>query len=214
MARDKQDRYAAVEDLARDIDEVMAGRWRPESRKEFEAGELLMKQGDPAREGYVILIGRVGVFSESDGKRVSLRECGPGEIVGEMALISNEPRSASVEALEDTSTAVITGERLAEHLKNLPPYIGKMVSILADRLRESSEMVHPLLTGDCTKAVIRQIRLLESAASEPASREEVERQVAGDLGLPIQRVREAVARALDEGLLSLDGAAIRVARRG
>ena len=142
MARDKADRYGSVVDLAHDVDEVMSGRWRPEARKSFAAGELLMKQGDVAEESYVILSGRVEVYAESDGERAFLRECKAGEIVGEMALVSHEPRSASVRAVEDTVVAVVTKQHLAEQFDRLPPYMAGMVSMLVARLRDSSAGHH------------------------------------------------------------------------
>ncbi len=136
MAREKEERYASVAELAAEVDAVMAGRWRPETQMRFAPGELLMKQGDAAQESYVILRGRVRVYHESEGARAFLRECGAGEIVGEMALISHQPRSATVEATEETLVAVVTQERLEEQLRGLPPYMASMLSLLVARLRD------------------------------------------------------------------------------
>lgn len=137
-ARDPKDRHASVAELAAEVDEVMAGRWRPEARRSFAAGDLLMRQGEAATESYVILSGRVRVYTETDGERLVLRDCGPGEMVGEMALVSHEPRSASVEALEATVVAVVDQQRLTEQLDALPPYMANMVSVLVSRLRNTS----------------------------------------------------------------------------
>ena len=142
MARDKGARYGSVAELASDVDAVMSGRWRPESRKRFAGGELLMRQGEAATESYVILSGRVSVYTESEGERSFLRECRSGEIVGEMALVSHEPRSASVQAMEDTVVAVVTQQDLSEQLDRLPPYMAGMVAMLVSRLRDSSTVHH------------------------------------------------------------------------
>ena len=93
MAREKAARHASVAELAEEVDAVMAARWLPETRRRFAAGELLMSQGEAAEESYVILSGRVSVSAVLDGERVPLRDCGVGEIVGEMALVSHELRS-------------------------------------------------------------------------------------------------------------------------
>jgi CRP-like cAMP-binding protein len=97
-----------------------------------------MSQGEAAEESYVILSGRVSVSAVLDGERVPLRDCGVGEIVGEMALVSHEPRSATVQALEETVVAVVTKQGLQEQLDGLPPHMAGMISTLVARLRDQS----------------------------------------------------------------------------
>ena len=67
----------------------------------FSAGEMIIREGDPGRSVYVILDGRVKVFTLDDGgNELELATLGIGQFFGEMSFVSGKPRSSSVAALE------------------------------------------------------------------------------------------------------------------
>ena len=69
-------------------------------------GELLVREGDAADCLYVLVSGRLQAFSrDGRGEETIYGKIGPGETVGEMALVSNQVRSASVRALRDCELA-------------------------------------------------------------------------------------------------------------
>jgi potassium-dependent mechanosensitive channel len=74
-------------------------------RQQLEPEAILFREGDPGNAFYVVLRGRVEVFSEKANK--SLSQLGPGRSFGELSLILGIPRSASVRALEATNLFVI-----------------------------------------------------------------------------------------------------------
>ena len=101
--------------LAEDDLEQIAEHATPES---FRRGALIISDGDPADALYVVINGRVKVFLGSDdGKEVVLTILGPGESFGEIALLDEEPRSASVAAMEKTTVLVIRRDRFLELLR-------------------------------------------------------------------------------------------------
>jgi CRP/FNR family cyclic AMP-dependent transcriptional regulator len=70
-------------------------------RRSASRGTTVMGAGDATDSLYIVLSGRLKVMmSDSDGKEVILAILGPGEFFGEMGLIDDEPRSASVVTLE------------------------------------------------------------------------------------------------------------------
>ena len=72
------------------------------------AGDMLFKQGDVGDSLYIIVSGQLKVFlTSSDGLETFLVNRGPGSAIGEMALLTGEPRSASVQATEDSIVLVI-----------------------------------------------------------------------------------------------------------
>ena len=72
-------------------------------------GEVLFKQGDPADSLYIVVSGRLRVAATAnDGSETTLAELGAGETVGEMGVISGEPRSATVYATRDTQLAKLS----------------------------------------------------------------------------------------------------------
>ncbi len=97
-------------------------------------GTMVMKQGDSGNCAYLIQTGSVAVFTEGNGKYVELAKLELGQIFGEMALIFDEPRTASVKALEDTSLIIITRETLKKKLARTDPTIKAIMTMLTQRI--------------------------------------------------------------------------------
>lgn len=104
-------------------------------------GMLLMEEGEAANSAYLIQSGAVEVFTEHDGNKVVLAQLEPGQIFGEMALIFDEPRTASVAAIEDCNLIVITRQALKEKLANSDPTVKAIVTMLTQRMVSSNNTV-------------------------------------------------------------------------
>jgi CRP-like cAMP-binding protein len=74
----------------------------------FAAGDTIVSEGDPGLCMYVILSGRVRVAVHSPEELVPLAELAKGDFFGELALVDDGPRSATVTAIEDTKVLRIT----------------------------------------------------------------------------------------------------------
>ena len=97
---------AAESELERRLSrEIMVAGAAPK-RKQLEAGETLVEQGDPGDELYLLLDGVLGV--EVDGEEVA--EVGPGALVGERALLEGGTRKATLRAATRTRIAVVPGD--------------------------------------------------------------------------------------------------------
>lgn len=111
----------------------------------FAAGEVLAHQGARETQLFAIARGRVRVvLADADGSPSTLTELGPGDIFGEVGMLMDEPRSASVIALEDTNTIVIDREDIApllERNQELPELLG---DILARRMAATSAHLQAL----------------------------------------------------------------------
>jgi tRNA threonylcarbamoyl adenosine modification protein (Sua5/YciO/YrdC/YwlC family) len=94
-------------------------------------GAELTDQGRPGQEAYVILEGRAGVYIGGSKKA----EVGPGELIGEMALIDHRPRIATVRALTPMKLLAFDTERFRRLLDEMPKAQVKVMEILVDRLR-------------------------------------------------------------------------------
>jgi rhodanese-related sulfurtransferase len=85
------------------------------------ARTVVFKRGDPGDSFWVIRSGKVRVFrSDDQGVEITLSELGPGQSFGEVALLTGEARSASVETLEETQALVLTKEQFEQVLKSHP----------------------------------------------------------------------------------------------
>jgi CRP-like cAMP-binding protein len=76
----------------------------------FRKGEVIMEEGSEGSLAYIITSGSAEVYKTARGKKIVLETLGPGNIVGEISLITGEPRRATVVALEDTMVTVLDRE--------------------------------------------------------------------------------------------------------
>ena len=105
----------------------------------FKEGMTLCKEGDLGDRMYIIMKGETSVTKDMGWGRRELKRMGPGDICGEMALITNSRRSATVTAL--TRTECLLMDRQAfDQLQNEDPHFDQRVSkVLAKRLQASDE---------------------------------------------------------------------------
>lgn len=117
-------------------------------KKVFEPGDVLFQEGDLGQEAYVIRSGYVTIFKTEGEKRVELATRGPGEIIGEMALIDDRPRSASVAAKNRVEVEIISRGTLKNMMGELPEPVALIIKQLLVRLRDANEMVASLTSGE------------------------------------------------------------------
>src|SRR5215469_12723301 len=99
------------------------------------AGTVLFRSGDPAEDAFVVLSGRLGVITGVDAGELPIAYINPGEIVGEMGLISHEPRSATVVALRDGNLLRIPRPTAELLLRSSHEVAAFLLRLLAARLR-------------------------------------------------------------------------------
>jgi len=106
---------------------------------EFPAGSVIIAEGQEGDNMYVVMDGEVSI---SIRNRVIAR-VPPGEIVGEMALINSEIRSATVTAETDCVMAMIDQSSFASLLQHVPDFSIHVMTVLADRLQNAYELIEP-----------------------------------------------------------------------
>ncbi|WP_230531033.1 patatin-like phospholipase family protein [Microvirga roseola] len=117
---------------------------RREIRSELEriflpGGETLFQEGDQADALYMVVSGALGVSVRgSHGEQRRVARVLPPETVGEMALISQAPRSASVVALRDTVLLKLTRPAFERLIERCPSVMHYLLRLLADRLRATT----------------------------------------------------------------------------
>jgi len=104
---------------------------------EFSAGAVIMEEGQEGNVVYVVMEGNVAI--SLNGK--ILATAGPGEIVGEMALINKDMRSATVKAMTDCVLAQIDQSSFDSLLRHVPEFALHVMNVLADRLKTAYEMI-------------------------------------------------------------------------
>lgn len=109
-----------------------------ESKKSFKAGEVIMFQGDVGHNAYIIEEGRVEIIvAKPNGDFHSVGTRGPGTIIGEMAMIDEEPRTATIRAVEDCKLLEITRSDFSRRLNNADPVIQSVAQVILTRYRDT-----------------------------------------------------------------------------
>jgi CRP-like cAMP-binding protein len=108
-------------------------------RKFIAKGTYIIREGEEAVSAYLVQSGKVRVTAKSQGVDLELTMLGTGEIFGEMALISSEKRTASIQAIEDTVLILITKETLRKKLEHTDPTIRALVPMLLKRISKANE---------------------------------------------------------------------------
>jgi predicted acylesterase/phospholipase RssA/CRP-like cAMP-binding protein len=135
--------------LAEDERRSVASRASP---VRIRAGDWLFREGDDGRTLYVVTLGRLEVVGgEPPGQ---LRVLGPGATLGELALLTDSPRSASVRALRDSELVEIDGETLDWMLASGPKVGRSITRELATTIQQSRAIVAPSSPRPGTIAII------------------------------------------------------------
>jgi len=106
--------------------------------KVYADGEVIMRQGDTGDTMFVIQEGQVEILQEKDGQEVRLRTAGTGEILGEMAIIDREARSATVRAVGEVRVLTVDKRVFLQRISEDPSMAFRMLQDLSNRIRELS----------------------------------------------------------------------------
>lgn len=101
------------------------------------AGDFVFKTGEPGNVMYVVMDGEVNILEGP----ILLESAGPGSIIGELALIDDEPRSATVVAKTDCRLVPVDRRRFEFMVQETPFFALTVMKVLADRLRRTNAQI-------------------------------------------------------------------------
>lgn len=129
---------------------------RTAEAREFARDEVIFAMNEPADGLFVVAAGRVKVsIPSTEGKEIIIATLGPGQFFGEMALLDDEPRSASVAAQLPTSTYRIRRAEFERLLDAHPAIARKLLRELSQRLRRANAQMESLVTLDVVGRLAR-----------------------------------------------------------
>jgi CRP-like cAMP-binding protein len=108
-------------------------------KRSYAASTVICQEGEAGEEFYVVLKGRLSVEADDFGTAKPIANLGPGAFFGEMAVVGNQPRSATVTAKEDTEVLAFGRATVEEILKDYPAVrtaLGKVGVKRAEELME------------------------------------------------------------------------------
>lgn len=104
-------------------------------RAEFAPGQVIFREGDPPTTAYLIEAGAVEITAEQAGRHVVLSRLGPGDLLGEMAVIDDSPRTATATALDHCRCLVIDRAQINERLGQTDPIVRALLEGQLKRYR-------------------------------------------------------------------------------
>jgi len=163
----------------------------------FRKHAILMTEGDVGESMYVMLTGLAKVYvSDEDGKELVLYELGPGEVIGDIALLDDEPRSASVSTLEKSSALMIGKAAFLDCLRESPEMGINIIRSLTRRLRRATLGSRSLALDNVYRRLADRLQELASMEDEvPVVDKKYSHQ---ELGNMIGASREMVGKIMAE----------------
>jgi len=108
-------------------------------RLSFKAGHTLFHQGDPGDAAYVVLSGSADVLVDSGSGEIKIANVGPNSIIGEIAILCEVSRTATVRANSNLDVLRIDKDQFLALLAEFPEMALQIIRVLADRLGQTTE---------------------------------------------------------------------------
>jgi len=135
MARHRSDRYGGTDALKNDLLRFMRGGAEfPQTT--FPKGTVIIREGEAGNSAYIIASGQCEVRKTLNGVEQVLKTLGPGEVFGEMAVLTESARTATVVATENTTALVVSGPVMQQELALLKPWMARLLQTIAERFRD------------------------------------------------------------------------------
>lgn len=180
--------------------------------RRFPADTTILNQTDEGFDLYLILSGRVKVtLMNEDGREVVLDTLADGDFFGELSVLDNKPRSASITTLTDATMLILTQESLFATIKKHPDIAINLLSVMAKRLRKADEIIESLAFLDVAGRVAKTLLELAQTQGEkmPDGRIRMQTPTHQAIANRIGSSREAVTKAfrplIDSGFITLQG---------
>ena len=184
--------------------------------RRYRRGDVVFQQGDPGDGLYVILSGRVKIWTTGDGGgEAILATLRANEFFGALALLDGAPRSASATAIEATETLTVPRERFRQLIDDEPAIRDHVIVQLAHEVRRLTTHVEELHFLDIAGRLAARLVRLAEEQGEPASGAEIrldgpltQGELAAMVGSTRQSVNKLLGWLVDDGLIRLDRDAI------
>jgi len=188
-------------------DEARRAVWARMRRRRFGRGEVIFHEGDPADALHHIVKGHASVrVSTPRGDQAILRVLGPGDVVGELALISPAPRAATVNAIEPIETMMLDRDTFAELRQQRPSVDEFIMNTTIEEIRRLSAALLEALYLPAEQRILRRVHELGElyrngdTIGVPMGQDEI----AQLAGVTRQSVNKVLAKMQREGVLRIE----------
>lgn len=177
-------------------------------------GTVLMRQGEVGRSAYFVVEGRLIVEKEVNGENYVIGEIGPRDIVGEMAILDDSPRSATVTVAEDALLVMLDKNRIKQIIRRSPVVAELILKLLCFKLRTTHRILSQFNDIDNPVVWLKIGSLLQLCQKAAAPGESLYELFIDHLHrvveIPSHRLREVIERLSKAQILAHDYKGIQV----
>ncbi|HLO14194.1 MAG TPA: DUF1003 domain-containing protein, partial [Anaerolineales bacterium] len=135
----------------------------------FKAGQMIIREGEVGDLFYVITEGYAEIIiRDADGAEVTLHKAGPGDFFGELSMLTNEPRSARVRAVENVTTLALERDDFFEFLRTHTHAAIDVMVELGGRLHENDAILRHMVSRNVNEIEEEQMTLGQRVADKVA----------------------------------------------
>src|SRR5688572_18144384 len=156
------------------------------TRRTVTRGTTLFRKGDPGNSLILVVSGQVKISVLSpDGREAVLNVIHPGEVLGEIALLDGRPRTADATALTDCELMTVDRRDFQPFLRDNPDVALKLIEVLCERLRHTSEQVEDVIFLDLPGRLAKTLLYLmaRSGQKPPAPLSITQREIGQMIGM-------------------------------
>jgi CRP/FNR family cyclic AMP-dependent transcriptional regulator len=183
----------------------------------YRRGDVIVRQGQPGESFFVIVRGRVAVTILSpEGREVVLNSLGEGDHFGEMALLDEEPRSATVVAQERSELAILSRDVFLDLLKSNFVLTRGLLCTFSRRLRRANATIEGLAALDVKSRLARYFRELAATRGRKAGGgwavvvRPSQREIADTIGSSRETVSRTMSQMTEQQLIVPKGRVVYV----
>lgn len=184
--------------------------------QKFQAGELIFSQGEEAAAFFIVLKGKVQIYKISnEGKEMILHIFGPGDIFAEVPIFSDIPKyPANSLCMEDSEILAIQGQGFREIVQKYPNLALNMLSVLAQRLHQFSELIEDLSLRTVDSRLARYLLSVSENSPDKAVIYIHKKTLASILGTVPETLSRTFKKMSEAGLIRVEGNRIHLIERG
>jgi CRP-like cAMP-binding protein len=166
--------------------------------RSYPKGSVIVFEDDPGDALYLVAAGQVKVvIIAEDGREVILSVLGEGSFFGEMAVIDDEPRSAHVIAMEDSSLLVLRREDFYARLRSSPEVAISLLREISRRLRRADEKIGSLVLLDVNG------RVADDEGGDRITRKLTHHTIAQMIGSSRETVSRTMRNLVERGIIQV-----------
>jgi CRP-like cAMP-binding protein len=166
--------------------------------REFSAGDVLFREGEPGNEMFVIQSGAIRITKSVAGEERVIAVLGAGEFLGELAILNNKPRGATAVIIEPTRCLVIEAKTLEAMVARNAEIAMRLIKKLAKRLDSADALIEILMHRDpkarIMLALARNADAFGEATPEGIRIRTTSEQLARDVGVEASHAAEVMTR--------------------